>query len=53
MLCQKCFGQKVVTLESSINGHVVKRIMPCPECEGQGSTYCCEGESAQPGECDE
>ncbi len=35
MLCPRCYGKHVVTLNGS-------RI-PCPECAGIGELHCCDG----------
>jgi hypothetical protein len=35
MLCPRCYGKHVVTLNGS-------RI-PCPECAGVGEIHCCDG----------
>ena len=35
MLCPRCYGKHVVTLNGS-------RI-PCPECVGMGEIHCCDG----------
>jgi hypothetical protein len=35
MLCPRCYGKHVVTLNGS-------RI-PCPECAGVGELHCCDG----------
>jgi hypothetical protein len=35
MLCPRCYGKHVITLNGS-------RI-PCPECAGIGELHCCDG----------
>lgn len=35
MLCPRCYGKHIITLNGS-------RI-PCPECAGIGELHCCDG----------
>lgn len=44
MICERCHGEGFLEVEGSpINAYEV-----CPECNGMGLAYCCEGEQAEP-----
>ena len=42
MICPTCHGTRYITHQRQDNsaGYVA---IPCPECQGQGFSYCCEG----------
>ncbi len=40
MLCPVCYGRRLVVIQG--------RLVPCPECAGQGEMHCCEGLQEQP-----
>jgi hypothetical protein len=40
MLCPLCHGRRLFLLQG--------QLVPCPECEGQGEIYCCDGLQEQP-----
>ena len=42
MLCPLCQGRRLFLFQG--------QLVPCPECEGQGEIYCCDGLQEQPEE---
>jgi hypothetical protein len=40
MLCPRCYGKRIVSLDGSQ--------VPCPECAGYGEVHCCDGLNDQP-----
>jgi DnaJ-class molecular chaperone len=46
MICSKCQGKGFVKVEvmAAIGKNICDVWQPCPDCNGSGITYCCEGE---------
>jgi hypothetical protein len=40
MICPLCQGRRLFLVHG--------QLIPCPECEGQGEIYCCDGLQEQP-----
>jgi hypothetical protein len=45
MICPTCHGTRWAR-----DGEAARAAEPCPECQGQGLTSCCEGASGGPGQ---
>ena len=45
MTCDTCLGTGflVVKGDTPKSAYVITRLIPCPECGGDGITSCCEG----------
>jgi hypothetical protein len=40
MLCPLCCGRRLFYFQG--------QLLPCPDCDGQGEIYCCDGLQEQP-----